>query len=639
MDQRIPRGYRLRRKGWGVAAWGGLAGLIVLLAAVVIVPASGLLRAPAESLMANKLGRPVAMRSLHIHLLSLTPSATVKGLKIANAAWAGSDPLADINRLKVAVSLPDLLRGRLVVAGLEVDRGQVDLHRTADGRANWSSGTVSEGEATLPPVRRLELGTVLVKFVDEGRKLAFNGALHSTDTAAAGNSDRAFRLVGKGILNQRPLRVEVTGGSVVNREAGRPYPFSAVATHGATKITAEGTFTHAFDLSAWQAKAKVSGPNMADLYYLTGVVFPLTKAYTLSGELVHAGDQYRFTNFVGRVGGSDLSGEMTVDTGGARLMFTADLHSKLLDPADAGVIFGSAEEKQKRLLPDVKLDVARLRKMDADVDYKAAAINVSTLPLKEVALHLRLTDGRLVLNPLTLTLPQGRVSGTLAVDGRQAVPQVDLDVVLSGARLENLVPKDALEGPLLARVQLKGKGDSVHTAAAAADGTAVVVIPGGTIKQAFAELMGVNVARGLGLLLSGNVKETPVRCAIAHFDARDGVMTARHVVFDTGVVKASGEGTVNLDDEALDLRLRGKPKKVRVLHVAAPVTIKGTLLEPKISADLAGATTQVGVAAALGVALTPVAAILPFVDAGLTDKADCAGLLEDAKAEGVPLKK
>jgi hypothetical protein len=611
---------------------------VVIVAAIAGVAASGALRAPVENLVQAKLGRTVEMRSLHIHLLSMTPSATVKGLKIANAAWAGTDPMVDVGRAKVALSLPDLLHGEVVIANLEMDTGEVDLHRTADGRANWSSGQVDDKQAALPVIERMELGTVALKYTDEGRKLAFNGALHSTDSAE-GDPRRAFQLEGKGILNQRPMRVEVTGGSVLNADTSKPYPFTAVASHGATKITADGTFTRAFDLSSFQAKAHVSGPNMADLYYLTGVVFPLTKAYTLSGDLVREGSQYHFKNFVGRVGGSDLRGEMNVDTSGERLMFTADLHSRLLDPADAGVIFGSNEEKAKRLLPDVKLDVTRLRKMNADVEYKAAAINVSTLPLKEVALHLRLEDGQLVLNPLTLTLPQGTVSGTLAVDARQDVPGVELDVILSGARLENFVPKNALAGPLLARVKLKGRGDSVHAAAAAADGTAVVVIPGGEIRQAFAELMGVNVARGLGLLLSDSQQQTPVRCAIAHFEAKDGLMMARHVVFDTGVVKATGEGTVNLGDEALDLRLRGQPKRVRLLHVAAPVTIKGTLLEPKISADVAGASAQVGVATVLGVVLTPAAAILPFVDAGLTNKADCVGLLADAREDGVPLKK
>jgi hypothetical protein len=43
-------------------------------------------------------------------------------------------------------------------------------------------------------------------------------------------------------------------------------------------------------------------------------------------------------------------------------------------------------------------------------------------------------------------------------------------------------------------------------------------------------------------------------------------------------------------------------------------------------------------AVALGAFLSPVAAILPFVDVGLAKNADCAGLTAQAQAQGAPVK-
>jgi hypothetical protein len=51
----------------------------------------------------------------------------------------------------------------------------------------------------------------------------------------------------------------------------------------------------------------------------------------------------------------------------------------------------------------------------------------------------------------------------------------------------------------------------------------VAVIPGGEIKKAFAELAGSNVIKGLGLLHKSDT--TPIRCAVASFDTKRGVMT------------------------------------------------------------------------------------------------------------------
>ena len=45
-----------------------------------------------------------------------------------------------------------------------------------------------------------------------------------------------------------------------------------------------------------------------------------------------------------------------------------------------------------------------------------------------------------------------------------------------------------------------------------------------------------------------------------------------------------------------------------------------------------------GLAAVLGTVLTPLAAILPFVDPGLAKDASCAALMADARYSGVPVR-
>jgi len=125
---------------------------------------------------------------------------------------------------------------------------------------------------------------------------------------------------------------------------------------------------------------------------------------------------------------------------------------------------------------------------------------------------------------------------------------------------------------------------------------------------------------------------------VADFRARDGVLTAGTFVVDTDVVTADGRGQIDLGSEALDLTLQGHPKKLRILHLNAPVTVGGHLDGPKFGVKPGAAPLQAAGAAALGVALGPVAAILPFVDAGLNHNADCVGLVSQAQARGAPVK-
>jgi AsmA family protein len=71
------------------------------------------------------------------------------------------------------------------------------------------------------------------------------------------------------------------------------------------------------------------------------------------------------------------------------------------------------------------------------------------------------------------------------------------------------------------------------------------------------------------------------------------------------------------------------------VRVRAPVDIKGHLAKPSFQPDKTQLLKQGGIAAALGTVLTPVAALLAFVDPGLAKDQDCSQLLEQAHASAI----
>ena len=157
--------------------------------------------------------------------------------------------------------------------------------------------------------------------------------------------------------------------------------------------------------------------------------------------------------------------------------------------------------------------------------------------------------------------------------------------------------------------------------------------PSGEVREAFAELTGINVTRGLGLLLTDSDDTIPIRCGVASFDVRNGVAHVRSMVFDTETILIRGGGTVSLRNETLDLDIEGEPKEPRLIRVAAPITVEGRWRTPRVGVDADNILGQGGLAAALGSFIAPVAAILPFVDAGLADDANCAALLAGRETE------
>ncbi|MBU2136291.1 MAG: AsmA family protein [Alphaproteobacteria bacterium] len=640
---------------------GGVLGAVLLVLGLFLLLFDwNLLRGPIGALASARLGREVVLAGdLEARPWSLRPSATINGLSIADPEWAGEGKTLEIERLTVQMELLPLFRGRTILSRLELTRPVARLRRDADGRATWDfskPGETSE-PVDLPAIRRFIIEGGELSVVDAQRGLRFSGGVEAREVRGG---DSGFALTGDGELNGEAFRLRVSGGPLINVNPDEPYPFDADIRAGATRVTAKGALPEPFDLGRFGLDLTAEGPDLARLYGLTGLALPNTPPYRLSGRLVREGQIYRLDDLGGQLGDSDLSGSLRVDVTGDRPFLSADLRSRRLDLDDLATLFGGAPSTgtgetasapqeamarrlraERRLFPDTTLDVGRIRSMDAELTYRADAIEAPNLPLRGAKVRLTLEKGFLDAQEVVFSLPQGAFAGRISLDARPDTPITDLDMRLTRARLEQLLPAGEggvapLSGDLVGRVKLRGVGASVHRAFANAQGEALLVVPQGEIREAFAELIGINVTRGLGLLLTDDQSRSPVRCAVAHFKGSGGVLRADHIVFDTGPVLGRGEGEIDLGRERIDFRLDGEPKEARLIRLMAPATVRGPMLAPEVGVEAAGAIAQGGLAAALGVVAAPLAALLPFIDPGLAEDAACGALIADARKAGAP---
>ena len=646
------------------AWWTGaaLAALAVGIALFFALFDWNLLRGPIAREAGRISHRPVRIDGdLKVHLLSWTPSATADRVWIGNPDWLRGGQLATVGRLKVSIKLLPLLTGQVDLPMLDLESPDISLFRDTAGRVNWRSDPVNATPLKLPPIEHFIINAGRVRLVDQKKSMVLTGKIQSRETAttATARAAGAFELFGQGTINNDPFSLHITGAPLLNVRRDRPYPFDADLHAGQTHVLAHGALSKPFDFGQIDTALRVSGGNFADLFYLTGLSLPETPPYDLSGRLVRDAKVYRFSGVAGRVGESDLQGGVVVDDTTGRADLIANLHSRSLNYKDLGSLVGapptsarvtplqkaeSARLKaENRFLPDATLNVSRVRKMDALVHYSADAVAApSNLPLRKVRLTLILDHGVMRFDPVSFSLPRGELSGRIRIDARADVPRTDIDLKAVNIHLEDVVKsatgQPPLEGLFEARAVLHGTGDSVHKAASTADGSLTVVAPRGEIRQAFAELTGVNAANGLGLLFSKDQRETAVRCAVADFRADHGVLRARTFVVDTDVVMATGQGTVDLGTESLNLVVQGHSKKFRIGHLSAPITISGPIKSPKFGVKAGSIPLQAAGAVGLGVLLGPLAAVLPFVDPGLAKDADCVSLVSHAEQQGAPVK-
>jgi len=609
---------------WSLAILAAVLGMVALLAIALALVDADHLRGPLVGFMSRHTGRPIRIDGpLHAHLLTLHPRFVAEHVTIGNPPWTPPGTLASIGKLTVALDLP-VFGQAYVLRKLEMEGAEIHLQRDAAGHANWlwKPPGFLPGKG-IPPIYSLSIPDAHVTLDDDRRHLLFDGTLTTRDTQPA-SGPTSLRIDGKGHLNGRDVTFFIEGDPLATIARSKPYQFSLDGRSSGSHLTGHGSVAHPFDFRYLEGTFAASGADFKDLYYLTGVLLPNTGPYHVSGKVERRNLLFKLSDVVATAGESDVHATITskMDDGG-NPHTTVDLRCDRLRIADLGVrAAGRAvgpPEAKPLVLPELELRVDGIRRSNAAITFHARELDAGRLSFHTVAGKMIIDHGLVELPELTANLPDGKLTANIRFDGRPDIPAAAVDLNFANVRLGQLAQKDPaqppLDGPLQGHLKLTGRGHSIHEIAADANGTVTAVLPQGTMRASFAELTGLDL-RGLGLLLTKNKDETPVRCAVARFQARKGTLTAQTLVIDTDPVLITGGGSITLDTEALDLQIQGHPKHVRLFRLKAPVAIQGTLRHPSIGVEKEQRKFQ-------------------LVDPGHGKDVDCATLLAETKT-GAP---
>ena len=667
-----------------------IGSLVILLVVALACMDWNLLKHPIERIASAKSGRTVAFKGdLRVYPWSAAPTVVVNGLTIGNPPWETNRPMAKIQRLEIRLKLLPLLKGDIILPRVALLQPDLYLHGDRAGRANWTfenqapTNTPNSRPTKLPVVRSLLIEGGKLTLIDEIRRLKVTGTIQAHEKPARQDPE-PLRIQGQGTINDQPFTLRVSGGPLLNLDPEHPYPFHLAIQAGDIRVGADGRVLKPFDLAGLDFDVNLSGQDLAEGFYLTQLALPNTAPFELHTHIVRDGMRVTVTDIRGTVGGSDLEGKLDIDATRKRPSMTGDLVSNRLRMKDLAASLGGGQPKggnsldaeaeqsgakqgvsnaspandqvlaadsnappagaKAHLFPDAHLQVGRVRAMDADVHFRAKSIEAGTVPFKQVAFRVKLDNGVLTLDPLAFEMPQGRLSGDVEIDARKDVPRVHIDVRVKDIQLDQLKGKSPgatppLGGAMQARAVIDGTGDSVHRVMSDANGMFTVILPSGEVRSAFAELTGINVAKGLGLLLTKSEDEAEIRCGVAQFKIEDGVMNAENVTFDTQNVLIKAKGDVQLGPEALSLEIKGEPKKVRFIRLRTPIEVKGHLMKPSVGVDVGSTVKQGAIAAALGTLVTPLAAVIAFVDPGLAKDQNCAAMIAAADQKGPSVPK
>ncbi|HEX8533520.1 MAG TPA: AsmA family protein [Allosphingosinicella sp.] len=657
-------GPQLRRKelgsnllGAGLSILATLIGLLVLAWAILFITKGRFLKPHFERYMSERTLRHVNVAGdFQLYLNPINIKFLAEGLTISNPDWASRDNFFESKLIDTNIAtFPLLFRSDRRVNWLNLVDGDLDLEWDSSGKRNtWTMGDPDKPAEPfdMPLIRRASVTGSDLRY--RAPQLRFQADLKfETVRARDDRFESDIRFSGGGSMRDKPFRLSGSLMSPNQTVRGGQNRLALQAVGAGNTLDVSGTLRGATDVEGAALKMRARGTNLASLFEFLGVVIPDTRRYALTSNFTKRRDTWRFTGLRGTFGDSDLAGAMTITMPSNRLKIDADLTSRVLDILDAGPWVGYDPERLDRLgasgaiqnvggrprvLPDASLNVAGLRQFDAHLDYRVGRLRMEKAPISNIGLRLDLDRSLLKLSPLTFDIAGGHLTSDIIINARGRPVRTDYDIRLSPVRMGVLLAKFGAEdsgttGRMKARIRLSGTGDSVHESLASANGRIAVIMPAGTFWTRNVQLSELDIGTFVQKMFEKRLKE-PVRinCGLVAFTVRNGIAAADPILIDTTKNVIGGRGGFSFKDESLNLAIEADAKTFSAFSAQSPIGVKGYFAAPRIDPISGELMARAGAGLGLAALVSPLAAVVAFIDPGDADSVQCGPVLAGARA-------
>ena len=608
------------------------------------------------------------------------PHLHAEDIMLGNPPEIPEVTMVHLQRAEATLAPLALLHKEIFIPWIKLQQPDARLIQTADKKNNWTFTLANSDEkdpAAAPSAWSFRLDNILF---DQG-KIRYRDAINKADvtvtvnplgkpvpyTQVAGGDDKQkgagdfiFGWKASGTYNNEQLDGDgKIGGMLSLRSQKTPFPVQADIRNGTTRVQVAGGLQDPLNMGGLDVRLRFSGDTLANLYGLTGVLLPDTPPYETDGHLIarfndKKGPVYRYENFNGHIGDSDIHGSLTYTQGKPRPKLSGELASRQLRMADLGPLIGvdsgKGSEKTEqakasrgdkstqpadKVLPHDKFNTQSWDVMDADVKFSGKRIEHSnSLPLSDLYTHLQLENGELLLDPLRFGIAGGNLNSTIRLEGDHTPMRGRADIHARRLRLRQLFP-DVEEmrsslGQINGDATLSGNGNSVADLLATSNGQLKLLMNDGVISRSLMEIAGLNVGNYVVGKLFGD-DQVRINCAATDLNIRQGVATPRLFVFDTENAVINVTGNTNFASERLDLSINPESKGVRIITLRSPLYVRGTFKNPDAGVKAGPLLARGAAAVALGAVVTPAAALLALISPSDNEDNQCSNVLQQMK--------
>ena len=413
-------------------------------------------------------------------------------------------------------------------------------------------------------------------------------------TASPGN---AISYEARGRIGAVPVTLSVSTDPLATfLEPRERIPLRLTADLAGLQLALAASAARPISLRDLRFELSAEGTRLDSLNELLQVSVPPWGPYGFAGgvELDRVG--YHGRNLRVRVGSSQLAGNVSLNTTGARPRLLVDLKSETLQLDDfrAGnwSAFGNSEAsasidssghdlrsfQRKKEAAAALVTRERVRALDARVTLEVKEVLSGRDRLGSGALVVTLEDGRFSVESLTIDIPEGSLSAQfgfeIADGGFDAWTRAEIERLDYGVLARRIDPDSEPEGWLSLSVDLRSRSESLGEMLAGASGRFDFAVWPKNMQADVFDLWAANLVLAILPRLDTDAGPT-INCVVGLLDMSDGTMTPKSLFIDTTNVQVSGTGEADFATQRLDFKFKPKAKRPKMFRLGTPIQVRG----------------------------------------------------------------
>jgi len=657
-----------------VWAFAGAVGLLFLgLLSIILFAAAydyNKLKPQVTEAVLELTGRNLAMQGDIRLKIGLSPRLAVADVAFQNAAWGSRPQMATVKRLEVKVALLPLLQGTIRIERLHLDEAEVLIEIDSNGRSNLafipaeaapndSSAGQSAGGYRLGAVAGLAVKNSIVTIKDN----------------RTGRTDRlvlsSFEMQGPDSAARNEVQLEAAWNEIafaVNgrigmlkglRNSNEPWPLelNLKALQGTAAV--KGQIQDPLGLSGIDLQVTAEGKDLAQLQQLFGEPLPLKGRYRLSGKLsARSPADISVSDLDLDLEDNALQGDLRIERHPEKYRFSGRLGAERLDlrpvlgreetqATRETTLPGHPAKGSDRVFSDTPLALEALRQFELGLDVNIGRLLLPHLALDQVKAAVRLSDGRLALDPMTANAGGGTLKGSLVLEAQAAHATASAVLVVEGLDLgvmaKTLDAKE-LSGRTDLDFHLQGRGRSIADIMGSLNGDVVISVKDTRIPLRYVDVLGDTMSTVSRRLLQHSNEQlgtAAIGCLVGDFSIKNGLAKTDVLVADTDRVSLSGLGTINLRSEEIALGIKSRSKEgygtsttgkvsINLGGIADVFQVTGSLAHPSFGVSTEKSLETLAKAAGLTFLTGPFGLVSLFVSRADTTKDPCAVALAAA---------